>query len=109
MDRREVEILNSKNFSKNVSSQRKLTIVQFQDEENASCQIMSPVFEKLQDYFTDRIVCYIVGKHDASEIWEQYKIYQTPTFLLMKENRTLDKVCGLISFDNFKTIVNRCI
>jgi len=109
MDRTEIEILSGKNFSEHVSSQTKLIIIQFQDEENASCQIMTPVFNKLQAFFADRIVCYTVRKPAASEIWEQYKIYQTPTYLLMKENRTLDIISGLISYDNFKSAVNRYI
>ncbi len=109
MDRTEIEILSGKNFSEHVSSQTKLIIIQFQDEENASCQIMAPVFNKLQAFFADRIVCYTVRKPAASEIWEQYKIYQTPTYLLMKENRTLDIISGLISYDNFKSAVNRYI
>ena len=109
MDRRVTEILNSRNFAEYVNSQTKLTIIQFQDENNASCQIMTPVFDKLQDYYSDRIVCYIVRKDSASDIWEQFKIYQTPTFLLMKESRTMDKVTGLISYDHFKAIINKYI
>lgn len=109
MDRPDVEILSSQNFSEHVSSQVKLTIIQFQDEENASCQIMTPVFNKLQEFFADRIVCYTVRKPDASEIWEQFKIYQSPSYLLMKDNETLEKITGLISYDNFKSVVTRCI
>jgi thiol-disulfide isomerase/thioredoxin len=109
MDRPEVEILSSKNFSRRLSSQVKLTIIQFQDEENASCQIMTPVFSRLQEFFADRIVCFTVHKPDAPEIWEQFKIYQTPSYLLMKGNQTLEKISGLISYDNFKAVVNRCI
>jgi len=109
MDRHEIEILSSKNFLEHVSSQAKLTIIQFQDEENGSCQIMAPVFKKLQEFFADRIVCYTVRKPAASEIWEQFKIYQTPSYLLMKENQTLEKITGLISYDNFKSVVTRCI
>ncbi len=109
MERRDIEILDSKNFSEHVSSQTKLTIIQFQDEENASCHIMAPIFNKLQDCFADRIVCYTVHKPATSDIWEQFKIFQTPSYLLMKENRTVDKITGLISYDNFKSVVNRCI
>ena len=109
MNRSDIEILSSKNFAEHVSSQRKLVIIQFQDEENASCQIMTPVFNKLQAFFADRILCYTVRKPAASEIWEQFKIYQTPSYLLIRENRTVDIISGLISYDNFKSVVNRCI
>jgi len=109
MDRTDIEILSSKNFSEHLSSQTKLTIIQFQDEENASCQIMTPVFNKLQVFFSDRIVCYTLRKPGASEIWEQFKIYQTPSYLLMKDNRILDIITGLISYDNFISAVNRNI
>ena len=109
MNRYDIEILDSVNFSKHVYSRKELTIVQFQDEENASCQIMIPVFNKLREFFADKIVCYTVRKLAASEIWEQFKIFQTPSYLLMKENRTVEKITGLISYDNFKSVVERCI
>ena len=105
----DIEILNSNNFSEHVSSRKELTIVQFQDEENASCQIMTPVFNKLQEFFAGRIVCYTVHKPAASEIWDQFNIFQTPSYILMKDNRTVDKISGLISYDNFKSVVKRCL
>lgn len=109
MDRSNIEILNSENFSEHVSARKELTIIQFQDEENASCQIMTPVFNKLQEFFAGRIVCYTLRKPSASEIWEQHKIFQTPSYLLIKESRTVEKITGLISYDNFISVVKRCI
>ena len=109
MDRAVVEIFSSKSFFEHAASQKKLTIIQFLDEENASCQIMSSVFDKIQEYFADKIVCYTLSKPAASDIWEQFQIYQTPTYLLMKENRTVEKIVGLTSFDSFKSIVNNFI
>lgn len=109
MNRSDIEILNSENFSEQVSSRKELTIVQFQDEENASCQIMTPVLNKLQEFFADKIVCYTVRKPEASEIWEQFKVFQTPSYLLIKENKVVDKLSGLISYDSFISVVKRCI
>ncbi|MCK5138193.1 MAG: thioredoxin family protein [Bacteroidales bacterium] len=104
-----IEILSSKNFSDYVSAQKELTIVQFHDEDNASCHIMDAVFKKIQEFYAGRVVCYTVRKPAASEIWEQFKIYQTPSYILMKENKTVEKISGLMSYDNFLSVVERCI
>lgn len=104
-----IEILNSKNFTDHVSARKELTIVQFHDEDNASCHIMDTVFKKLQEFYAGRVVCYAVCKPAASEIWEQFKIYQTPSYLLIKENRAVEKLSGLISYDSFISVVERWI
>ncbi len=104
-----IKILNSQNFSKYLFARKELSIIQFHDEENASCQIMTPVFNKLQEYYEGRVVCYTVHKPAAIKIWEEFKIYQTPSYLIIKDNKTVEKITGLISYDNFKSVVERCL
>lgn len=109
MSRSKIKFLNNSNFSDIVFTQKELTIVQFHDEENASSQLMDNVFQKLQEFYADNIICYTVCKSEASEIWEQYKIFKTPSYIFIKEKETVEKICGLISYDNFKAIINSCI
>lgn len=100
-----IEIKNDINFSNYVFTQKELTIVQFHDENNASCHIMSSIFNKVQEFYSGSIICFNVRKKDSSEIYEQFKIYKTPSYLLIKEGKIVDKISGMISYDNFISIV----
>jgi len=101
--------LSSENFSDNVFKHKELTIVQFHDDDNVSCQIMDSVFDKVQEFYGSKIVCYNIHKTEGLKIWEGYKINQIPTYLFVQEKKAVEIISGLISYDGFIQVVKKFI
>ena len=100
-------VLDSKTFTEHVISRKELTIVQFYEEDNVRCQMMDSVFRRLQESFADKIVCFTVLKPEAADIWEKYKIFQSPSYLLIKANKTVEMIIGLTSYDHFVLLIKK--
>ncbi len=87
--------LDDQNFEKEVLKNEKLVLVSFWRPGCRPCLVMEPIIEEVAKEFEDRIK---VGKLNVLENPETAKLYRipaTPTLIIFKNGRSIEKAVGL--------------
>lgn len=87
-----------------------LNIVKIYQTYCMPCKMLTPLLNKLQEEFKDRINVTEVNVDDGiPEIYQNLNIMSTPTVLFFKDDMLLDRFSGVKSYDDIKSIVNELL
>ena len=74
------------------------------------CKILTPILEKLKEEFKDKISVQEVNvDNGVPEQYNNLNIMSTPTLLFLSDGKLLEKISGLKSYDELKSIIKKLL
>ena len=97
-----IQKLNKDNFKTIIESSEKLVVVDFYADWCGPCITMGPIIEELEKEMDGKIEINRVNVDENEEESEKYGVMSIPTFLIMQDDKELDRFVGVTSKDNIK-------
>lgn len=73
------------------------------------CKMISPILEKLQKEYENKIKIVKIDIDSYHNLAETYKIHSIPNMILFKNGVEVDRIIGVVGIDKFKTIFDKFI
>ncbi len=89
--------LSDQNFEKEVLKSEKLVLVNFWKPGCKPCLIMNPIIEQIAKEFKERLKVGEINIFKSLETAKTYRIPATPTFIIFKNGKPIEKAVGLRS------------
>jgi thioredoxin len=88
-------ILTDENFEKELSSFEKPVLVDFFAVWCLPCSVLSPILEKMESEFGERVIFTKVNVDSAPQTSQKYGINPIPTVILFKKGNPFSEFVGL--------------
>lgn len=87
-----------------------INIVKIYQTHCMPCKMLTPILEKLQAEFTDRIqVTGINVDKGIPELYQNMNIMSTPTVLFIRDGVLLERFSGIKTYDEIKNIIEKLL
>lgn len=103
-----VTVLNNENFNNEVLEHEGVVVVDFYADWCRPCMMMVPNVEKLAEERTDVKFCKI-NVDNAREISQKYGVMSIPTFVVIKDGRTIGEIKGYMSKEVFEEEIDKVL
>ena len=90
------EKINKRDFDAKVISGASLSLVQFKEEWNGACQIVSMIYEDLARSYEGSAAFFTVDMETNNSLAKQYGVTEVPAILFFRNGKMVDHVIGLI-------------
>lgn len=98
-----VIMLNQDNYKKIVESSTKPVILDFYADWCQPCKLMKPVFEQLAEQYSHDYLFAQINADTSRELALMHKISVLPTFVVIKDNKRIGTIVGMVSKEQFIT------
>lgn len=95
------------NEFESILNNNELVFVDFFASWCGPCKMFSPVVEQISQKYKDKITVLKIDIDENSEIAEKYSIQSVPTSILFKNNNIVERVSGMISFNQCSDLVDK--
>ena len=90
-------ILNDENFEKEITSTKKLVLVDFFATWCEPCSMLAPILEKVAEELKDKVVLMKANLDDAPQTAGKFGVEKIPTVILFKDGNPISGFVGLAS------------
>jgi len=87
--------LNDQNFEEEVLKKEKLVLVSFWSPGCGPCLKMEPIIEEIAKEFNNRVEVGKLNITENPEITKTYRIPATPTLIIFRDGKPIEKAVGL--------------
>ena len=101
------KINKGKNLDENILNNNELVFVDFFASWCGPCKMFAPIVEQISQKYQDKITVLKIDIDENSEIAEKYSIQSVPTSILFKNNNIVERISGLISFNQCSDLVDK--
>lgn len=95
--------LTDQNFEQIVKENNKPVLVDFFAEWCSPCKMLSPILEKIEEEFKEKVIFAKVNVDTAPKTSQKYGINPIPTVILFKEGKPVGSFVGLRAEEEIKT------
>lgn len=95
------------NEFESILNNNELVFVDFFASWCGPCKMFSPIVEQISQKYKDKITVLKIDIDENSEIAEKYSIQSVPTSILFKNNNIVERVSGMISFNQCSDLVDK--
>ena len=88
--------INRKEFKKLVVDNRRLSLVHFMAEWSGACQLISSMYDDIENSYTGMVNFFLVDVEKESKIRDDYGVAEIPTILFFRHGRVVDHIKGLV-------------
>lgn len=99
--------LNSTSFKEVLKSESRPVLVDFWAEWCTPCRLLSPIFEKLAEKYSDKIVFAKVNVDECPDLAEEYGIMAIPTLILFENGVEIERVVGLVPEKRLESLIKK--
>lgn len=92
-------------FAEKVTGFSGLAIVDFYSDSCVPCKMISPALTALENQFREKLYVAKVNVAYEKELAEEYGIKSTPTILLIKNGRVVDRFSGVKKKQDIEKII----
>ncbi len=71
------------------------------------CRMVAPVIDQLADEFQDKLVVAKVNVDDEGELATRFRIMSIPTIILFKDGEIAERLIGVRTKDEFKSVIDK--
>lgn len=98
-------ILTKTNFNQTVNDNSKPVFIDFYADWCGPCKMAAPIIEQLSDELKDQAIVCKVNVDSEPELAQHFSISSIPTFVLIKDNKVVNKFSGLRNKQELKNII----
>ncbi len=103
-----VKIHSNEEFNKLIAEYPdKIIVIDFWAVWCSPCMAFAPVFEKLQQEFSENFIFVKVNVDEIGSIAQRFGITGIPTTLFIKEGKVIQKIVGLMNYNSMKQILEK--
>lgn len=102
-----LEINNKDQFEKEVLESEKPVLVEFHAHWCGPSKAMESVLTDVDNKYSNELIVVKVPVDENDSITYDYRIKAYPTLLLMKEGRTIERIIGLVDFDEITGLLKK--
>ena len=95
------------NEFESILNNNELVFVDFFASWCGPCKMFSPIVEQISQKYKDKITVLKIDIDENSEIAEKYSIQSVPTSILFKNSNIVERVSGMISFNQCSDLVDK--
>ncbi len=99
--------LDATSFKSLLKSESRPILVDFWAEWCAPCRMLAPIFEKLSEKYSDRMVFAKVNVDECPDIAEDYGIMAVPTLILFVDGTEVERIVGLVPEKHIESLIKR--
>ncbi|MEM0240060.1 MAG: thioredoxin [Candidatus Nezhaarchaeales archaeon] len=99
--------LNSTSFRDILKSESRPILVDFWAEWCAPCRLLSPIFEKLAEKYSDKVVFAKVNVDECPDLAEEHGIMAIPTLILFRDGVEVERVIGLVPEKRIESMIKK--
>ena len=99
--------LDATSFKSLLKSESRPILVDFWAEWCAPCRMLAPIFEKLSEKYSDRMVFAKVNVDECPDIAEDYGIMAVPTLILFVNGTEVERIVGLVPEKHIESLIKR--
>jgi len=85
----------------------KIIVIDFWAEWCGPCKSFGPVFEKLQEEYSDDFIFAKVNVDENGDIARRFGITGIPTTVFVRNDNLINKVVGLMNYNSMKNILEK--
>ena len=82
-------------------------LVDFWAEWCAPCRMLAPIFEKLSEKYSDKIVFAKVNVDDYPDLAEEYGVMAVPTLILFVNGTEAERIVGLVPEKRIESLIKK--
>jgi thioredoxin 1 len=82
-------------------------LVDFWAEWCAPCRLLAPIFEKLSEKYSDKIVFAKVNVEDCPDLAEEYGVMAVPTLILFVNGTEAERIVGLVPEKRIESLIKK--
>jgi len=102
-----VVVLTKENFDNVIEKSTLPVMVDFWASWCGPCRSMSPIVDALAEEYKDRIIVGKLNVDEASDIASKMRIVSIPTLIIFKDALSTDKLIGLHSSEDIKSMIDK--
>lgn len=99
--------LDSTSFKEVLKSESRPVLVDFWAEWCTPCRLLSPIFEKLAEKYSDKVVFAKVNVDECPELAEEYGVMAIPTLILFENGVEIERIVGLVPEKRLESLIRR--
>ncbi|NLC68522.1 MAG: thioredoxin [Clostridiaceae bacterium] len=107
MSSEKVVELTKDSFEQEVMNSKGLVLVDFWAAWCGPCRMVAPVIDQLADEFQDKLVVAKVNVDDEGELATRFRIMSIPTIILFKDGEIAERLIGVRTKDEFKSVIDK--
>lgn len=99
--------LSSVSFKEVLKSESRPILIDFWAEWCSPCRLLSPIFEKLAEKYSDRVVFAKVNVDECPDLAEEYGIMAIPTLILFTNGVEAERIVGLVPEKRIESLIRK--
>ena len=99
--------LDAASFKSLLKSESRPILVDFWAEWCAPCRMLAPIFEKLSEKYSDKMVFVKVNVDECPDLAEDYGIMAVPTLILFVNGTEVERIVGLVPEKRIESLIRK--
>lgn len=99
--------LDSASFKELLKSESKPLLIDFWAEWCTPCRLLSPIFERLAEKYSDKVVFAKVNVDECPELAREYGIMAIPTLILFSNGVEVERIVGLVPEKRIESLIKK--
>jgi thioredoxin 1 len=99
--------LNSISFKSLLDSESRPILVDFWADWCGPCRMLAPIFEKLSEKYSDKVVFVKVNVDECPDLAEEFEVMAVPTLILFVNGVEAERVIGLVPEKRIESLIKK--
>lgn len=96
-------------FEEKVLKSEKPVVVDFFAPWCAPCRMAAPIFDKLADEFSNKVLIVKLNVDEAQDLAQKYNVMSIPTVIVFKNGKEVEKQMGFVGEEGYRAMLESLV